>query len=150
MILGNDIIIMEDGVAVAASRSCSPQTESEAREVSSPYSGKWRDYRCGRQGWALSLNFIVGNLVDSLLHSGKRVHLVIRARDAQGNLTNDYVEGDALCTLAKVDATRGSISQGSWNFLGCGELIPAPYNLRDVFGTYLHDSNDVQLQAPRY
>lgn len=150
MIKGNDIIIFENGVAVAASRSCETQTETEAREVSSPYSGKWRDYRDGRSGWSVNLSFLVGNLVDKLLHNGKRIHMIIGRRDENGELTDDYVEGDALCTLARVTGTRGNMAQGSWSFIGCGELIPAPYNLRDVFGTYLHDSNDVQLQAPRY
>ena len=150
MIKGNDIIIFENGVAVAASRSCDTQTETEAREVSSPYSGKWRDYRDGRSGWSVNLNFLVGNLVDKLLHNGKRIHMIIGRRDENGELTDDYVEGDALCTLARVTGTRGNMAQGSWNFIGCGELKPSPYNLRDVNGIFLRDVNGTQLRAPRY
>lgn len=150
MIKGNDIIIFEDGVAVAASRSCDTQTDTEAREVSSPYSGKWRDYRDGRSGWSVNLSFLVGNLVDKLLHNGKRVHMVIGKRDENGVLTDDYVEGDALCTMAKMTGTRGNIAAGSWSFIGCGELKPAPYLLCDAEGTYLKDANGVQLTAPRY
>lgn len=147
MIKGNDIIIYEDGVAVLASRSCDVQTETEAREVSSPYSGKWRDYRDGRSGWAVNLNRLVGNVVDNILHNGKRVHMVIGKRDENGLLTDDYVEGDALCTMAKCTATRGNMAAGSWSFIGCGPLLPYIMNLRDVNGMNLRTSDGEQLRV---
>lgn len=147
MIKGNDIIIFENGVAVAASRSCDSQTETEAREVSSPYSGKWRDYRDGRSGWSVNLSFLVGNLVDKLLHNGKRIHMIIGRRDENGELTDDYVEGDALCTLARVTGTRGNMAQGSWNFIGCGPLLPYIMNMRDVNGVNLRTSDGEQLRV---
>ena len=96
------------------------------------------------------MNRLVGNVVDNILHNGKRVHMVIGKHDENGLLTDDYVEGDALCTMAKCTATRGNMAAGSWSFIGCGELKPAPYFLRDVDGNYLRDVNGNQLRAPRY
>jgi uncharacterized protein YaiE (UPF0345 family) len=50
IILGNNIIIYENGVAIAAAKSCEIQVECDTLEVSSPDSSDWRDYIAGRKG----------------------------------------------------------------------------------------------------
>lgn len=148
MIKGNDILIYEDGVAVAASRSCEVMTSCGLKEISSPASGVYRDFRAGRKSWNVGLSFLVTDVTNRLLHVGDKVLLKIGVRDEDDDLTTDQIAGYAICTAAKVTATRGNLSQGSWSFQGCGVLAPSEYNLMDVNSLNLMDVNGTNLIAP--
>lgn len=120
---GNNIIatklVGNDYVAIAGTRSNEIQTESEVIEISSPMQGEWRDFIAGRKAWSLTVNFLVladSNLSD-LLQVGNKFTLRIQNRSG-----TQYVSGDALLSVCKITSTRGNISQGTFQFRGCGEL----------------------------
>lgn len=147
IILGNNIIIYENGVAIAAAKSCEIQVECDALEVSSPDSSDWRDYIAGRKGWTVKINSLVSNVMEKLKHPGAKVRLTMGVRDANNELTADRLTGYALCRQAIVTGTVGNLAQGSWSFLGKGELDRVMLNLRDSLQRDLKDSNGNQLRV---
>lgn len=108
--------------AFAAAKSCEVEVDCEELEVSSPATGKWRDYTDGRLGWRVTVSGLVTNTIsDKLLMAGKKVYVKIaNATDA-----DDYLTGNALVKSPKLTANKGSISQYSVVLVGCGELAPA-------------------------
>ena len=84
IIHGRNLIIMADGTAIAAARSCDVTMTSESIEISTPLSGVYKEYIAGRRGWNVTTNQLVTNAVDSLKMAGKIVTLKF------------YVKKDAL------------------------------------------------------
>lgn len=79
IIHGKDLIIKIDGTAVAGARSCDIHVQDDAIEVSSPESGKYREYIAGRMGWGVTTNHLVknGNTFNILKMAGKMVSLAM-------------------------------------------------------------------------
>ena len=121
---GNLIIVKIDGTAVAGSRSCEVQTDSELIEISSPNDGLWSHYLVGRKKWSLAVSYLLGTTsdFDKLLLTGTACS--ISFTDRSGNV---LLEGDALIGTVKNTATRGNLAQGSFQFIGNGVLAaPTP------------------------
>lgn len=119
MLKGNDVIILKDGVAIAAARSCDIHVGAAADEVSSASTGTWRERLLGRKDWTVSVSMLVtGSLSDILTAAGGQYTLSITNR----NDASDRLTGTALLTDARLTAVRGSLAQGSWVFTGNGAL----------------------------
>lgn len=153
-IKGNDIIVYEGGVAMAASRSCDIQASCDLREISSPLSGEYRDYVPGRKTWMVTVNkFVVaatgtdGGVRGMVLKVGDKVRLTFGVRDANGVLSGDRLTGYAICKEARVTGTRGNMAQGSWVFQGCGLVERVMVRLRDSLQTPLNDKDGLHLRA---
>ena len=124
---GNNIIITQGGLAIAATRSHEIQVESELIEISSPTSGVWREYIAGRKDWSVNVNVLVlgtaatqsatsSNITD-VLKVGNRYTLVIKDRSNTYSMT-----GDAILTVCRQTYTRGNLVQGTFQFKGTGAL----------------------------
>lgn len=116
--LGNNLIISVDGTAIAASKSCNIDVECSTIETSSPMTGSFRTYLVGRKGWKVTVSTLVSNNKNFLLTPGTSVTLSFAVR----NDNTDVLTGDAICTHCKVTATRFNLVQGTFEFLGNGEL----------------------------
>lgn len=194
---GKDLIIMADGVALAAAKSCDIEVNCNAIPVSSPTSGDWEDSIPGRKSWKVTTNHLVMSAASMLLKVSRIVTLRMKVADgdalpfdgyvsnvtitqqsytptssskyywdttrkkfvvsngatipkyylswsggyeymnpemrlfyysddyltvANGELVKDILEGSAICKTAKVTATVGNLSQGSFSWLGKGAL----------------------------
>lgn len=118
---GNDLIVMSDGVAIAASKSCTIDVSCQTKEIGSKGSGDWRSYIAGRKSWEVSTSFLFGDAqkIKSLVtRTGATVTLSWGAR---GDDT-DRMSGTAIVGSCKISGTRGNLVQGSFSFKGTGEL----------------------------
>lgn len=126
MIKGNDIIVQMDGVNIAACKSCEIQETCDAIEVASPASGTAKEYIPGRTGWRITVGFLVApdtNAFKSKMKAGATCVIKIgKVTSGTRTLSADKLQGNAIITEAKLSASRGKLCQGSWTFLGNGEL----------------------------
>lgn len=122
---GNDIFISIDGstTAYALTRSNEIQSEADKTEVSSPATEDWKEYLPGRKGWSFTVAWLLasGQDVLNLLKVGTTVTVKIMSR---WDSTTVLLEGQAICTMCKGTFTRGNLAQGSFQFVGNGELAP--------------------------
>lgn len=118
---GKDLkITKSDGsTLVALARSCDINVDSEEIEVSSADTGKWKDSISGRLSWSITVNYLVtaGGLASDVLKVGTTVGIKV----ADGE-TGTPLTGKARVKSCKVTATKGSLSQGSFQFTGKGAL----------------------------
>lgn len=119
---GNNIIIRDSaGTLLAATKSNEWQTEAETIEVSSPTQGAWREYIAGRKEWSVTTSFLVTavNDIKKCLNIGESYTL-----NFCENTTNYPVKltGSAILKTCKITATKGNLLQGSFSFVGNGEL----------------------------
>lgn len=118
---GNDIIVYWDGTPIAAVKSDSINTGAETIETSSATNGQWRTYITGRKEWSLKVNYLVlaNSGVRDLLKVGTTYTIKVKGRgatDASG------VTGSAILTDCTIQATRGNLVTGSFDFKGDGAL----------------------------
>lgn len=117
---GGNIIIEKyvgsSWVAIAGTKSDDIQVDGELIEIASPTTGTWKSYISGKKSWGLTVNWLLSAVSDvkSVLQVGDRVKL--RIGGANG------MEGYAYIKTAKVTATKGSLANGSFSFVGDGEL----------------------------
>lgn len=123
IIQGRDILVYDQSGdnLVACSRSCEIKTSTEMIEISSPRSGKWKEYIDGRSEWSIDINHFLstedGASLKNLLRTGSEVVVRVARRDDGVKLA-----GMAYVKSAQVTATTGNISQGSLSLIGNGEL----------------------------
>lgn len=125
---GNDLLVyiwFEDvqtelWIPIGCTKSHEIEVDGEMIEVTSPLNGKWREHIDGRIGWSISVSYLVlrNEQVLDLLKVGQKLHLSFCPRNDQEH----GVEGDALLRTCNIRATKGSLVQGSFRFLGTGEL----------------------------
>ena len=116
---GNDLII-NAGSVIYASKTCDISTDVDTKETASPTSATWRTYLAGRKGWTVSVGYLVADTKwsDDLLRVGQTVTLQFKKRgDSVATMS-----GTAIVTQCRITATRGNLAQGSFTFLGTGEL----------------------------
>lgn len=118
---GKDIKITtaSNGVLVALAKSCEINIDCDEIEVSSATTGKWKDSISGRLSWSISVNYLVtaGGVASDVLKVGTTVEIKV----ADGE-TGTPLTGTARVKSCKVTATKGSLSQGSFQFTGKGAL----------------------------
>jgi len=118
---GKDLKITksDDSTLVALARSCDINVDCDEIEVSSATTGKWRDFISGRLSWSITVNYLVtaGGVASDVLKVGTTVGIKV----ADGS-TGTPMTGTAIIKSCKVTATKGSLSQGSFQFTGKGAL----------------------------
>ena len=120
MLKGNDIIVILNGEAIAATKSDELQVGCESIPISSATDGDWTDVIAGRKSWSLTTGFLIANQVkffDGIDMVG--MYVILRIKHRTGT---SWYEGSALCTTFKVTATKGNLVQGSFAFQGKGKL----------------------------
>ena len=120
MLKGNDIIVILNGEAIAATKSDELQVGCESIPISSPTTGDWTDVIAGRKSWTLTTGFLIANQLrffDGIDMVG--MYVILRIKHRTGTT---WYEGTALCTQFRVTATRGNLAQGSFAFQGKGKL----------------------------
>lgn len=118
---GNDIIVLCNGTAIAASRSSEINVSCDTIETASPTQGTWREYLANRKSWSVTVSFLIledatVNIRD-VMKVGNSYTLIVRDRNSTYSLT-----GSAICTQCKQTYTRGNIANGSFSFKGTGAL----------------------------
>jgi predicted secreted protein len=66
IIHGRNLIVMKNGVAMAAARSCDVNVQCESIEISSPLSSRWREYISGRCSWDVSTSHLVTDPISDI------------------------------------------------------------------------------------
>ena len=118
VILGNDLLVLVNGNAVAGSNSCTVNSSIELKEVSSITSPVGRTWVAGRSQWRVSTDVLVSNgHLSGLLDIGTTYTLRFVTRDGTTGVT-----GSAILTECEIRATRGNISTGVFVFTGTGDL----------------------------
>lgn len=123
---GNNIYIaVGEGTAatiIAGTRSNEIQTNGELIEISSPTSGKWKEYLDGRSEWSFNTNYLVlaNNNVKDVLKVNTKVGIYIMGYEGTANVV--ILQGEAWIKTCKQTFTRGNLAQGSFAFVGHGEL----------------------------
>ena len=120
MLKGNDIIVILNGEAIAATKSDELQVGCESIPISSRTNGDWTDVIAGRKSWTLTTGFLIANQLkffDGIDMVG--MYVILRIKHRTGTT---WYEGTALCTQFRVTATRGNLVQGSFAFQGKGKL----------------------------
>lgn len=121
---GNAILIKMNGTAIAATKSCEVQTDTEFIEISDPDDGEWVHVLKGRRKWSLTVNYLLGTESDftKVLLNGSSCSIIFT--DRSGNV---LLTGSAYVGTVRHTATIGNLAQGSFQFVGNGELAePEP------------------------
>lgn len=122
---GNNIIICildnSTMTPIAATKSNEWNTGVDAIEVSSPTQGAWRAYIAGRKEWSVTTSFLVTAVSDikKCLNVGTNYTICFCENKTGYPVT---LKGQAMLQSAKITATRGNVTQGSFQFIGCSEL----------------------------
>lgn len=122
---GNNIIVLSGGQAIAGTKSNEIQADCGLIEISSPTSGKWREFITGRKEWTLNVNFLLlaDTDVQNLLQVGNAFTLLVKGRNADDSYG---VTGDAILKTVKHSYTRGNLCVGTYQFRGNGALTIPP------------------------
>lgn len=117
---GNLILINFNGTIIAGTKGSEQQSQCDMIETSSPSNGVWKTYIVGRKGWNVTVNYLLTNeeKIKDLLKIGQTYTMYFFRRNA----VYPYLYGTATLTTCKITATRGNLMQGSFQFLGNGEL----------------------------
>lgn len=149
IIHGRNILIYQNGVAIAAAKTCEIHVQCDKIETTSATSGDWRDYIAGRKSWTVRTGGLVTSVLGNLLNVGSLVKLTFGVIDKYGELSADRLTGYALCDDATVTGNVGNLATGSFFFDGCGELVKARFMsvLRDSQQNNLRDADEKQLMV---
>lgn len=104
---------------IAGGRSDRISTDCDIIPISSPTQGGWEDSIAGRKSWSLQVSWLVLNDSDcaNLLNVGNTYTITFTSRDG-----SEGVSGTAILKTCEIDAARGSIVSGSFQFVGKGPL----------------------------
>lgn len=147
IIHGRNILIYQNGVAIAASKTCEIHVGCEKIPIASPDTGDWEDNIAGRKNWSVRLNRLVTSMTEHLMNAGSRVRLTFGVVDSRKELGGDRLTGYAICDDATVTANVGNLASGSFVFTGCGGLERVMVNLRDSLQNDMKDSDGNQLRV---
>ena len=120
-ILGNNIIVLMGGTAIAGTKSDELQVDCETIEIASATDQAWTHYISGRKSWSLTVGWLVlaNTDVRKALTVGSSVTIKIKGRNA----TNaNSLSGSAIIRTCKITAIEGNLANGSFAFVGNGPL----------------------------
>ena len=111
---GKDIILLADGVAIAAAKSCELNISADIIKTSSPSDGAWETSIAGRKSWNASCSQLVTSITNGLAMVGTVTTLRMQVRGQiglpfDGFLNNPTLEEETLTeepTAIKWDLTR--------------------------------------------
>ena len=120
-VLGNNIIVLMGGTAIAGTKSDELKVDCETIEIASATDQGWVHYLAGRKSWSLNVGWLLlaNTDVRKALQVGTSVTIKFKGRgatDASG------LSGSAIIKTCKITAVRGNIAQGSFAFVGNGPL----------------------------
>ena len=120
-ILGNNIIVLMNGVAIAGTKSDEIQVDSDTIEIASETDQEWVHLIAGRKSWSLTVGWLVlaNQDVRKVLLAGSSVTIKIKGR---GDTDANGLQGSAIIRTCKITATRGNLATGSFAFVGNGPL----------------------------
>ena len=120
-VLGNNIIVFMNGVAIAGTKSDEIQVDSETIEIASATDQDWVHLIAGRKSWSLTVGWLVmaNQDVRKLLLAGSVVTIKIKGR---GDSDANGLQGSAILRTCKITAIRGNLATGSFAFVGNGPL----------------------------
>jgi predicted secreted protein len=120
-ILGNNIIVLMGGVAIAGTKSDELSVDCETIEIASATDQAWTHYLAGRKSWSLTVGWLVlaNTDVRKTLLVGSSVTIKIKGR---GDSDANGLQGSAIIKTCKITAVKGNLAQGSFQFVGNGPL----------------------------
>ena len=120
-VLGNNIIVLMNGTAIAGTKSDEIQVDCETIEIASATDQAWTHSISGRKSWSLTVGWLVlaNQDVRKALLVGSTVTIKIKGR---GESDANGLSGSAILRTCKITATRGNLAQGSFAFVGNGPL----------------------------
>ena len=124
---GRNLIIKLGGTAIAAAKTCSVKVDAQTIEVSSPTDGQWEHCIAGRKSWLVSVGTLViasTNSSTPLKDDVGRVGQTYTLSFECSELSNDKLQGSALCKTFDVQGNVGALAQGNFTFQGSGPLAP--------------------------
>lgn len=125
--LGNNIIILANGIPIAGTKTDSIGSSVEDIETSSPYNGPWKTYVVKRKSWKITTNFLVLNSsafgsgstgIQDLLKVGGTFLLYVQ--DFRNN--DEGVCGHAILKSVTINAQIDNLVKGKFEFIGNGPL----------------------------
>ena len=98
---GKDIILLADGVAIAAAKSCELNISADIIKTSSPSDGAWETSIAGRKSWNASCSQLVTSITNGLAMVGTVATLRMQLRGQiglpfDGFLNNPTLEEETL------------------------------------------------------
>ena len=120
-ILGNNIIVLMGGTAIAGTKSDELQVDCETIEIASATDQGWTHYLAGRKSWSLTVGWLVlaDTDVRKALTVGSSVTIKIKGRNATDA---NGLQGSAIIRTCKITAIEGNLANGSFQFVGNGPL----------------------------
>ena len=120
-VLGNNIIVLMNGQAIAGTKSDELQVDCETIEIASATDQAWTHHISGRKSWSLTVGWLVlaNTDVRKALLVGSSVTIKIKGR---GDTDANGLQGSAIISKAKITAIRGNLATGSFAFVGNGPL----------------------------
>lgn len=122
---GDSLIIMLNGSVIAGAKTCRISVKANTNRVSSPTDGQWEHSIVGIKSWAVTADHLVmfsganDTPVKSAINRvGQTYTLSFRCSD----LSSDTMSGTAHCLTFVIEATKGALAQGSFEFKGTGPL----------------------------
>ena len=119
--LGNNILVLMGGTAIAGTKSNEIQVDCETIEIASSTDQEWTHHLAGRKSWSLTVSWLLlaNTDVRKALQVGSSVTIKFKGRgatDANG------LSGSAIIRTCKISAVKGNIATGSFQFVGNGAL----------------------------
>lgn len=115
IIYGSQLIVKQNGTAIAVQKSCDIDVRCSAIPASSQTYGQWEKNIAGRKSWTMTCNTLVTSLSSNVDMVGQTVTISC-------TVGTDSVIGTALVTGWKVTGTIGNLAQAVATFLGSGPL----------------------------
>ena len=116
---GNIFIVTLGGTQIAGAKSDDIEVKCDTIEVASPSQGDWREFLAGRKEWTVNTSYLVssGGDLSKLLTVGTTYLLSFYDRQS-----HDELRGYAILTTAKIQATKGNLATGAFQFKGTGYI----------------------------
>ena len=93
---GKDIILLADGVAIAAAKSCELNISADIIKTSSPSDGAWETSIAGRKSWNASCSQLVTSITNGLAMVGTVVTLRMQVRGQMGLPFDGFLNNPTL------------------------------------------------------
>jgi len=128
---GSDLIISANGIALAASKSCTVDVDVDTQQVSSPANGDWRHYISKRKGWKIQTSHLLRCITTG---ASKRLEAYSQA---WGVIGQNYVAIDGR-------RTEGGHSQG-FHLFGIAKDNLSHFQSMGTYNIYSTGDTAVQL-----
>ena len=122
---GINIIIERDGSTIAGTRTNEIETGCEVIEVSGAMQGAWREYLAGRKEWKVNVGFLVMDAAKARNYPLQVGNTYLLSMFERSTETVYKLEGYAILKTCRITASIGNLVQGSFVFVGSGELTNA-------------------------